>query len=181
MQIDLLQATEDDLPIVRNLVSYYVYEISGPMGWECNAEGVFGGCDDLAEYWRTNHPETPPEDQWPEPKWRGYPFVIRVDHLTAGFVLVKQYGERAEPSYDMSEFFVLRQYQRQGVGQAAACEAFDQFRGLWEVRQLLQNTPAVAFWRKVIGAYTGGRFSEVKKEEPHYGIEMNFMRFDNRL
>ena len=34
MQIDLLQATEDDLPIVHNLVSYCVYEISGPMGWE---------------------------------------------------------------------------------------------------------------------------------------------------
>ena len=68
MQIDLLQATEDDLPIVHNLVSYCVYEISGPMGWECNAEGVFGGCDDLAEYWWTDHPETPQEDQWPEPK-----------------------------------------------------------------------------------------------------------------
>jgi len=81
----------------------------------------------------------------------------------------------------MSEFFVLRQYQRQAVGQAAACEAFDQFRGLWEVRQLLQNTSAVAFWRKVIGAYTRGRFSEVQKEDPHYGIEMNFIRFDNRL
>ena len=181
MQIDLIAATEDDLPIVRNLVSYYVYEMSGPMGWECNAEGVFGGCDELAEYWQTGHPETPPEDQWPEPKWRGYPFVIRVDYLMAGFALVKQYGERAEPSYDMGEFFVLRKYQRQGVGKAAAGAAFDRLRGLWEVRQLMENGPAVAFWRRAIGEYTEGDFSETKEDVPHYGIEMNFMRFDNRL
>lgn len=180
MQIDLVLAIADDLPIVRNLVSYYVYEMSGPMGWECNAEGVYGGCDELAEYWQTNHPETPPEDQWMEPKWQGYPFMIRVDYLTAGFALVKQYGERAAPSFDMGEFFVLRKYQRQGVGRAAACAVFDRLRGLWEVRQLFDNVAAIAFWRKVIAAYTDGDFTEVREEVPHYGIEMHHMRFDNR-
>jgi predicted acetyltransferase len=38
--------------------------------------------------------------------------------------------------------------------------AFDAFPGRWRVEQLRRNAAATAFWRQVIGTYTGGRFEE---------------------
>ena len=41
---------------------------------------------------------------------------------------------------------------------------------------MLENVPAQAFWR-----YTDGAFADTRELEAHYGIEMVFMRFDNRF
>jgi predicted acetyltransferase len=62
---------------------------------------------------------------------------------------------------DMAEFFVLRKYRRQGVGELAAREIFGRFTGPWEIRQRDANIGAVTFWRRVIDRYTGGQFREV--------------------
>lgn len=50
----------------------------------------------------------------------------------------------------------------------AATRLFDAFRGPWEVRQLFRNTAATAFWRAVIGAYTGGGFGEVVVDDERW-------------
>jgi predicted acetyltransferase len=46
------------------------------------------------------------------------------------------------------------------VGRAAAVALFNRFPGRWEVAQLEANTAAQAFWRRVIGDYTGGDYTE---------------------
>jgi predicted acetyltransferase len=61
----------------------------------------------------------------------------------------------------MAEFFVLRRYRRQGVGERAARAAFGRFPGPWEVRERAGNDAAIAFWRRVIHRHTAGRFQEV--------------------
>jgi predicted acetyltransferase len=58
----------------------------------------------------------------------------------------------------MAEFFILRKFRRQRVGERAAVLLFDRFPGRWEVRQRSSNQPATAFWRSAIGRYT--RFEE---------------------
>jgi predicted acetyltransferase len=60
----------------------------------------------------------------------------------------------------MSEFFVVSAARRRGVGAAAATLLFQRFAGDWEVVEDEHNRPALSFWRRVIGAQTGGRFSE---------------------
>jgi predicted acetyltransferase len=60
----------------------------------------------------------------------------------------------------VAEFFVMRKYRRQGVGTVVATRLFDSFRGRWEVRELKTNLAAIAFWRRVIGAYTNGNYEE---------------------
>ena len=60
----------------------------------------------------------------------------------------------------VSEFFIMRKYRRRGAGGEAARRMFDLFPGRWEVSEMAANLPAQAFWRKVIGAYTNGRFEE---------------------
>ena len=79
----------------------------------------------------------------------------------AGFAIVDSQSRlTGAPGWDMNEFFVLRRHRRTGVGAGAAGAVFDLFPGAWEVREIVRNTPAQAFWRKVIGRYTGGRFTE---------------------
>lgn len=75
------------------------------------------------------------------------------------------------------EFFVLRKFRGAGVGERIARQLFDRFRGRWEVQRLARNTPALAFWRKVIGRYTDGRFQESDGPSP-WG-QMNVIRFRN--
>ena len=37
---------------------------------------------------------------------------------------------------------------------------FARFAGEWRVNEARRNAPAVAFWRRVIAAYTGGAYTE---------------------
>jgi predicted acetyltransferase len=53
-------------------------------------------------------------------------------------------------AHDVAEFFVLRKYRRQGVGNSLAQLVWNQHPGEWLVRVLAANLPAVAFWRRAI-------------------------------
>jgi len=104
----------------------------------------------------------------------------RVEGRLAGFVLVMHYnyftGEHAaDCPWVIAEFFVMRKYRRQGVGRAAAFQVFDRFPGRWEVAEITSNVGAQAFWRKVIGEYTGGDFAEtVLDDESWHGPVQSF-------
>ena len=97
-----------------------------------------------------------------------YPFIIRTPRGRVGFALVN-----AAPSphimpgadYRLSEFFVLRAFRRTGVGRRAAVALFDRFRGVWEIRELPRNGPAITFWRAVIGEYAGRQYEETTTHE----------------
>jgi predicted acetyltransferase len=60
----------------------------------------------------------------------------------------------------MAEFFVLRMYRRHGVGSEAARSLFEAHAGAWEVHEVAANTPAQAFWRRIIASVTAGHFEE---------------------
>jgi predicted acetyltransferase len=60
-----------------------------------------------------------------------------------------------------------------------ARHCFDAFRGRWEVGEMRQNLAAQAFWRKVIGDYTGGAYAEAVPAPKWDGPVQRF-RNDNR-
>lgn len=60
----------------------------------------------------------------------------------------------------MAEFFVLRAWRGRGIGRRAVLALFDRFRGKWEISELPRNAPAIRFWRRVIGGYRDGRYTE---------------------
>jgi len=60
----------------------------------------------------------------------------------------------------MDQFFVLKKYRRKGAGRLLANAVLAALPGRWEVGQMSENLAAHAFWRQVIGEYTGGRFKE---------------------
>lgn len=138
MSLELIAATRDDLPVVRSLSSYYIYDMSEQMGWRCPESGQFGGCDEFFGDWEAG---------------RNAPFVIRADGELAGFAGVK-YNEEAQ-EHSIQEFFILRKFRRTGIGRETARRLFARFPGIWCVEMLCANAPAVAFWRAVTGAYAG--------------------------
>ncbi len=146
MHVDLHPATEADKPVLRHLMEPYRHDFSEWDGSDVDEQGLFG-YDYLDRYW------TEPDR---------HPFLIRADGKLAGFVLLGRRSHLVPQGQAMvvAEFFVMRKYRRRGVGRQAATAAFDRFAGAWEVAQMAENVGAQAFWREVIGAYTGGRYVE---------------------
>jgi predicted acetyltransferase len=153
MDVALTPAGPEQEPVFAQLMQLYYYDFSELLGVEIGDDGRF--------------PFAHHRSYWSDP--RHHPFLIRVDGHLAGFSVVDARSRLTdEPLWDMSQFFVLRRHRAAGVGARAAVATFDMFRGRWEVREVARNTPAQAFWRKVIDRYTGGRFTEVMWDDDRW-------------
>src|SRR5580658_3574366 len=152
--VTLVPATAADEATLANLMQLYIYDFSDLLGLDVADSGRF--------------PVRPVAAYFSDPLHRV--FLLRAGGKLAGFVIVdlrsRLSGE--EGVADMEEFFVLRRHRGQGVGAQAAALAFAAFPGRWEVRQVPQNTGAITFWRKTIGRYTGGRFTETFSDSPRW-------------
>jgi predicted acetyltransferase len=166
MGIDIIPAIESDKEILQNLARFYVYEFTGETGWPCPPNGLFGGCDDMPTYLER-------DDR--------YAFLLRNEGELAGFVLVKTDGLDPESEFYMGDFFILRKFQRQGVGRSVARRVLDMFRGEWEICFLVDNTRAMAFWKQVVDEYTRNRFKTSDPFVSPDGYNMVSLRFLNAL
>jgi predicted acetyltransferase len=171
MKIDIIAATADDFVVVSNLFQLYAYDMSDFMDFDVGRTGRYGLPQSLWNYW--GGAAGTGEIRWPA-GWRGHPFLVRADDALAGFALVKQLSDAA---IDMGEFFIMRKYRRRGLGAHVACKMFDRFPGTWDVRELVPNIAAQAFWRKTISDYTNGQFEEGRKYFEAYRGEFVFQRF----
>ena len=139
----------------------YLYDFAAIDDWAIGEDGLYGNAATIESFW--NDP-------------RMTSFFVRVDGALAGFVLVRDGAHFAgEGTRDISEFFILRRHRRQGIGGEVARRMFDTFPGKWEVTQLTSNVEAQAFWRRVIGSYTAGRYDE----QPRPDGKGLMQRFDN--
>jgi predicted acetyltransferase len=93
---------------------------------------------------------------WTEPG--KHAFILRAGDEPAGFVLILAKHDDPAIDFSVTDFFVMRKFRRQGVGERIARQSFDQFPGQWKVEQFAANQPAVFFWEKVIGRYSRGNF-----------------------
>lgn len=155
MKTVLVPVPFEDKQILFNLMQLCQHDYSEFDGEDVNGHGLFG-YKWLDHYWteRDRHP-----------------FLITVDGEIAGFALVRDRTELGGDSipHAVAEFFVLRRYRRRGVGRHAARQVFAALpSGKWMVTQSLTNTAAQAFWRVVIGEFTGGRFNE--SQDGRYNI-----------
>jgi len=100
MNIHLKKGTKENLRIAKNLVHYYIYDMGVPMGWDPRDDGVFDGCDEMAENW-TNE------------KYHSY--LIYIGEIPIGFAVVKELSI-IKADYEIEEFFVLRRYRKQNIG-----------------------------------------------------------------
>jgi len=161
MRLEIIPVTEANLSTFESLYQLYLYEYTDIMDWDVAADGRYVDNDFKDGFLAPDR----------------YIFFATVDKKLAGFAMVE---DRSSQDLDftiaMREFFVMRRFQRQGIGRQLALMLFDRFPGRWLVGQLPKNARAIAFWRKVIGEYTGGNYAETTNEDGD-----NLQYFDNRL
>jgi predicted acetyltransferase/N-acetylglutamate synthase-like GNAT family acetyltransferase len=148
MMVELVPATIADKSILRHLLELCLHDYSEFNGEDVDEHGLFGYLY-LDNYWT---------------EAGRHAFLIKIGGKLAGFALVRQHESTPEGQSinAMAEFLVLRKYRKVGIGARAACMIFDRFPGLWRVGQEKDNHPAQAFWRKVIGDYSGGTYREIQ-------------------
>jgi predicted acetyltransferase len=89
--------------------------------------------------------------------------TILKEDQPVGFAMVRSgqmIAGRGSADFTMAEFFIARPWRRRGVGQEAVRLIFDRFAGRWHIMEYLRNPQAIAFWRRVVDAYTAGQFQE---------------------
>ncbi|MCP4754899.1 MAG: GNAT family N-acetyltransferase [Proteobacteria bacterium] len=144
MEINLLEATLKDKPVIRNMLQLYLHDFSELDGDELDEHGLYN-YDFLDHYWTERD---------------RYPFVVRVNTKLAGFVLLNRHTFLIENALAVGEFFIVRKYRRQGIGRKTAMMIFNKFPGAWEIRQTKNNTGAQKFWKDIVREYTNGDFQE---------------------
>ncbi len=164
MHIEIKPASVEERPILRRLMELYLYDFSDLDGADIGPLGVFD-YPFLDLYWV--------EDG-------RFPYLVRVDGQLAGFALVSRYNYKTgnKDSWAMSEFFIMRKYRHQGVGEHVAHWVFNHHPGAWQVSEVTQNQAAVTFWRKVIARYSGENFEEyLLDNERWHGPVQAFIAF----
>jgi predicted acetyltransferase len=167
VNVELIAAGPGDRAFIQDMGRLYVYEIARAFGpdpeWAISADWLYDA-EDLGDYWQDGN----------------HAFLIHADGRVAGFCLIDRHEIAPGIDWNMGQFFVLGPYAGHGVGRQAATQAFDRFPGLWQVTQIFGNDPAIAFWRRVIGDYTGGRFDERTLPDLRRGDEArNVMTFQS--
>lgn len=130
--------------VLRNLFQYYLHDMAEWFEVDTNADGSYSY--DTSSIWANGYDA----------------YLAKVGDSPAGFALV---GSAAEwlgdiGTHDMHEFFVIRRFRRNGVGQRMATLVWNERPGKWLVRVLEANTPAVLFWRTAISSHSDGSYEE---------------------
>ena len=161
MQISVRSADISERDIIDTLLQYYLHDFSEFEAVEMDSEG------------RYTYPYL--DMYWQDP--RRSPFLIYIQDNIAGFALVQQEVDPANGNtfMDLSEFFVLRVFRNQGIGNKAATILWEKFPEAWQVRVLNSNKPAYPFWQHAISRHTLGHYNEHATKE---GFTFTFDRTD---
>ncbi len=144
MSLVCRRASADDFDAVQQMLELYQYELSDIWPQDLDRFGRFGY--DLSRHKKAE---------------RSFAYVVLSEGLYAGLALVAPAAVTRTEGAWMEQFFVLKRYRRTGAGRALALHVFASHPGLWEVGQMPANLAAQAFWRKVIGEFTGGAYTEL--------------------
>ena len=120
--------------VLRNLFEHYLHDMAEWFEIDTQAGGSYSY--DTSSVWDNGYDA----------------YLAKVGDSIAGFALV---GSAVEwlgdiGAHDVHEFFVIRGFRRNGVGQGMATALWNERSGEWLVRVLELNAPAVLFWRTAI-------------------------------
>lgn len=130
--------------MLRNLFQLYIHDMAGWFDIDTEADGSYSY--DTSSIWKNGYDA----------------YLAKLGDSLAGFALIGRADEWLGDvgGHDVHEFFVIRRYRRNGIGQRMAALLWDERPGAWLVRVLAANAPAVLFWRNVISSYSRGACTE---------------------
>src|SRR5215470_1806107 len=101
--VTLEEAGPEAVPVLRRLMQLYLYDLGTIDGWNIGTDGYFGNPEKIERFWTERGRRS---------------FFIRADGALAGFVLIRDEASYAgQGTHEISEFFVLRKFRRQGIGE----------------------------------------------------------------
>lgn len=150
MKFELVKVSEIDKNIIYNLMQLYTYELSFFEDETTNFSLQETGLYEMSKYLKLF---------WTEDTRN--PYILKCDGKLGGLVLTRY---RKDGYFEISEFFVLNKYRKNGAGKYMATTMFDSYKGKWEVDTLIKNKSAQEFWRKVIKDYTKNKYTEKLNE-----------------
>lgn len=134
MTVTLEKVQIQEKHILRNLYSLYLHDLSAySHELLVNDEGIFE-YDSFEMIWNTEGLS---------------PFLIKVEGKLAGFVLLLEAPFLKRVDYCINDFFLLNGYRGRGYGQDAFKHICQTRQGKYAVEQIVENKPAVYFWKKV--------------------------------
>ncbi|MDG9922232.1 MULTISPECIES: GNAT family N-acetyltransferase [unclassified Pseudomonas] len=151
MQIELVPATLDQLPLIANLYQYYAYESSDWEEEEVEVDGRF--------YIHEPHLQR----YWQEEDWSAS--LILADGFIAGFLLIERSELVGIDALELADLFILKKYRRLGIGRALAQQVLSR-GGTWLVRFYGQDELAAAFWRKILAELPLGSRQVWPEDDP---------------
>lgn len=144
-----MRASLADYPVIQNMARFYVYDMSRYCGfispdWACPSDGMYESFDYKNYFVQPDHDA----------------LFIKMRNELAGFALIKKVTVDGFSHYKIGEFFVLAKFQGYGIAEQAVHQIWRNHPGPWELTVIPENAPALHFWRKAVGNFTGGNFSE---------------------
>jgi predicted acetyltransferase len=145
--------------LLQNLLQLYIHDMSEWFETDSTPEGRY--VYDTSVIWEHGY----------------HAYLAKAGEAIAGFALI---GSAAEwlgdaGSHDMHEFFILRKFRRSGLGQRMATLLWNAHSGVWFIRVLESNTPAVHFWRTSVSSASNGVYTEERRVSN--GRPWRFFRF----
>lgn len=94
------------------------------------------------------------EYKWFDAYWTDdnrWAFWAKDDGSRAGFALILHDADAN--AMRVGEFYIRPEFRRTRMGEAFALALLRRFPGPWKIRQMANNKPAVAFWRRTLAPY----------------------------
>jgi predicted acetyltransferase len=136
MDIQLIPASPEQLPLIGNLYQFYAYESSD---WEQEDVEIDGRFYVHQEYLQL---------YWQRPDWSAQ--LILLDGFIAGFLLIERSEIPGVHALEFADLFILKKYRRQGIGRALVEQVIIASQQPWVVSCYRQDPLAVPFWQTLL-------------------------------
>lgn len=135
MNLILKEVLETEKTILKNLYSLYLHDLSKYTSLiDIGVDGSFE-YDGLDEFWETEGLS---------------PYFIIVDKNIIGFILlVERPFLKKDFDFGVNDLFILNKFKGRGLGRQAIEKLFQFKKGKYFVIELIENSPAVSFWKKI--------------------------------
>lgn len=169
----------DNKFIINNMYPLYLHDLAEIRNEHPNKYGIFENNDSI----KTLEEQIPIFNIWWDKKNILFPYIITVDGLAAGFILVATPPYLVDDSdFMINEMFIMRSFRGNRVGEYAVTTIFNKYLGNW----MLFTTPSdsnlktIKFWRKTLSNYTNNQYTEENKDIPQFGFSKVF-KFNNKI
>ncbi|WP_216831555.1 GNAT family N-acetyltransferase [Alkalihalobacterium elongatum] len=135
MGITLKEVLETEKPILRNLYSLYLHDLSKFTSYiDIGADGLFE-YEDLEKFWEIDGIS---------------PYFIKMEDSIIGFILLLERPFlKKSNDFGINDIFILNKYKGKGLGKQTIKKIFQEKQGKYFVIELIKNKPAVSFWKKI--------------------------------